>query len=319
MYVRFENISFAAEKVEKQNVTMVDDSDNELTLRDNFSILTDYTFDMTSQYNVSGFVTSYNQAAQVYPMTLNDIELITDLKNPETAWANEEVMIPAGQEWTVNNAFSTLSDAKATFTSSNETVATVDAEGNITVNGFGYAEITAETAETATFLGSKATFRLYIIEGEGSLEKPYTPADVLYFKGRTEGKVWVSGELVGYYDNNAGLVEGTSDKVNTNIVLRVNGVFVPVQLPAGEVREALNLVDHPENLGHKIWVEGDLEAYFNIPGVKNVVHYRIDTIDGIENVESATGEKTVYDLSGRRVLKPVKGLYIINGKKVYVK
>lgn len=319
MYVRFENISFAAEKVEKQNVTMVDDSDNELTLRDNFSILTDYTFDMTSQYNVSGFVTSYNQAAQVYPMTLNDIELITDLKNPETAWANEEVMIPAGQEWTVNNAFSTLSDAKATFTSSNETVATVDAEGNITVNGFGYAEITAETAETATFLGSKATFRLYVIEGEGSLEKPYTPADVLYFKGRTEGKVWVSGELVGYYDNNAGLVEGTSDKVNTNIVLRVNGVFVPVQLPAGEVREALNQVDHPENLGHKIWVEGDLEAYFNIPGVKNVVHYRIDTIDGIENVESATGEKTVYDLSGRRVLKPVKGLYIINGKKVYVK
>lgn len=319
MYVRFENISFAAEKVEKQNVTMVDDSDNELTLRDNFSILTDYTFDMTSQYNVSGFVTSYNQAAQVYPMTLNDIELITDLKNPETAWANEEVMIPAGQEWTVNNAFSTLSDAKATFTSSNETVATVDAEGNITVNGFGYAEITAETAETATFLGSKATFRLYVIEGEGSLEKPYTPADVLYFKGRTEGKVWVSGELVGYYDNSAGLVEGTSDKVNTNIVLRVNGVFVPVLLPAGEVREALNLVDHPENLGHKIWVEGDLEAYFNIPGVKNVVHYRIDTIDGIENVESATGETTVYDLSGRRVLKPVKGLYIINGKKVYVK
>lgn len=50
-----------------------------------------------------------------------------------------------------------------------------------------------------------------------------------------------------------------------------------------------------------------------------MVHYRIDTIDGIENVESATGEKTVYDLSGRRVLKPVKGLYIINGKKVYVK
>lgn len=319
MYVRFENISFAAEAVEKQNVTMVDDSDNELTLRDNFSILTDYTFDMTSQYNVSGFVTSYNQAAQVYPMTLNDIELITDLKNPETAWANEEVMIPAGQEWTVDNAFSTLSDAQATFSSSNEAVATVDAEGNITVNGFGYAEITAETAETATFLGSKATFRLYVIEGEGSLENPYTPADVLYFKGRTEGKVWVSGELVGYYDNNAGLVEGTSDKVNTNIVLRVNGVFVPVQLPAGEVREALNLVDHPENLGHKIWVEGDLEAYFNIPGVKNVVHYRIDTIDGIENVESATGEKTVYDISGRRVLKPVKGLYIINGKKVYVK
>ena len=40
---------------------------------------------------------------------------------------------------------------------------------------------------------------------------------------------------------------------------------------------------------------------------------------GIEAVEAENGAQVIYDLSGRRVAKAVKGLYIINGKKVYVK
>ena len=40
---------------------------------------------------------------------------------------------------------------------------------------------------------------------------------------------------------------------------------------------------------------------------------------GIEAVETENGAQVIYDLSGRRVAKAVKGLYIINGKKVYVK
>lgn len=41
-------------------------------------------------------------------------------------------------------------------------------------------------------------------------------------------------------------------------------------------------------------------------------------IDFIEN--KATGEvKVIYDLSGRRVANPTKGLYIVNGKKVVIK
>ncbi len=41
---------------------------------------------------------------------------------------------------------------------------------------------------------------------------------------------------------------------------------------------------------------------------------------GIEGIENGTsGNKACYDLSGRRVLNPTKGLYIIGGKKVYVK
>jgi hypothetical protein len=43
-----------------------------------------------------------------------------------------------------------------------------------------------------------------------------------------------------------------------------------VQLPAGEVREALNLVDNPELLGRKIVVRGDIvDSYYGLTGLKN--------------------------------------------------
>ena len=46
-----------------------------------------------------------------------------------------------------------------------------------------------------------------------------------------------------------------------------------------------------------------------------------DDTTGIENldaIETLTSGK-VYDLSGRVVTAPTKGLYIVNGKKVFVK
>ena len=41
---------------------------------------------------------------------------------------------------------------------------------------------------------------------------------------------------------------------------------------------------------------------------------------GIDNVKAENGKvKTVYDLQGRKVENPVKGVYIVDGKKVLVK
>jgi hypothetical protein len=49
-----------------------------------------------------------------------------------------------------------------------------------------------------------------------------------------------------------------------------------VQLPAGEVRDALNLVDNPENLKRKVCVRGDLvSAYFAMPGIKNTNAFKL--------------------------------------------
>ena len=45
--------------------------------------------------------------------------------------------------------------------------------------------------------------------------------------------------------------------------------ILSVQLPSGSIRTALNLIDHPENLGKKIQITGSLEAYFSVPGLKS--------------------------------------------------
>ena len=48
-----------------------------------------------------------------------------------------------------------------------------------------------------------------------------------------------------------------------------------VFLPSGDIRDAINLVDHPEVIGKQIYIKGDIvEAYYGIPGIKNVSEYR---------------------------------------------
>ncbi len=44
-----------------------------------------------------------------------------------------------------------------------------------------------------------------------------------------------------------------------------------------------------------------------------------DEVTGIKNIKVGTEDNVYYDLNGRRVLYPTKGLYIVNGKKVVMK
>ena len=55
----------------------------------------------------------------------------------------------------------------------------------------------------------------------------------------------------------------------------------------------------------------------NAAGVKGIL---FDTETAVKSIEAAENtEKAIFDLSGRRVEKPVRGLYIVGGKKVIVK
>jgi hypothetical protein len=47
-----------------------------------------------------------------------------------------------------------------------------------------------------------------------------------------------------------------------------------VQLPAGDVREALNLADNPDLLGKKVSIRGDIvSSYYGLIGLKNCTEY----------------------------------------------
>lgn len=61
------------------------------------------------------------------------------------------------------------------------------------------------------------------------------------------------------------------------------------------------------------------KAYLEVPAGSNLSTFRfdfIDTLTGIETIESEVSSAVVFDLQGRRVQNAKSGLYIVNGKKV---
>lgn len=320
--VTLSEVAFESNALADMNISLADGEES-ITLRDNFGVLTDFIFDTTKMYNVTAIATIYNESIQLYALSASDIQMITNLVAPETAWATDTVAVMPGST-TVENTLTTNSTAAVTYSSSNEAVATIDAEGNITFVGYGHTVISAETAENEEYLASKASFDLFFIEGEGTLAKPFTLADVQYFSDKVVGKAWVKGEISGFFANNK-FVAGKEGAVASNIALSAGDINVPVALPSGsQVRTDLNLKDNKnlKNLGKTVWVYGTIEKYFGVPGVKEVTDYSWDgegTLTGIDSLEAApanTKADVIYSIDGRRLAAPAKGFNIINGKKV---
>lgn len=89
------------------------------------------------------------------------------------------------------------------------------------------------------------------------------------------GFVWVKGYIVGSTSrniNNAQFAAGGSD---TNILLAATAdcqdvtKVIPLELPKGSLRTALNLKDNPTNLGRFVVVQARAEDYFGVRGLKS--------------------------------------------------
>ena len=64
------------------------------------------------------------------------------------------------------------------------------------------------------------------------------------------------------------------------------------------------------------------KAYLNIPSSVKALYFNFGDADAIKSMsdnQTIQGLNEVFDLSGRQVSKPTRGLYIVNGKKVVVK
>ena len=272
------------------------------------------------QIQVAFVYTSTAEIAGTYEVKDFAVRGKTDLISADTKWAQDEVAVLPGEDF-AGNTLTTLTDGARTFTSSNNAVATVDSEGQVTIVGKGVTTITVETAETATYLASRASYKLFVIEGKGTLAEPYTVADVQYYiNQKLTEKVWVKGTIFGSRNNNVNYPAGDEENVvASNIVIGSEELFVPVQLSANsDPRAALNLKDNPSLQGKDVWVYGNLETYFSMPGVKNVTDYSLEGATGISSIEAAAQGKAavIYSIDGRRLMAPVKGVQIINGRKV---
>lgn len=323
LYVRLTEVSFGAEAIASRNITMSQGED-QTTLRDNWNILTDYAFSTTKTYTVCAFVAIYKTNAQLYPMTTDDLQVNSSQQPAEAAWSTEKEVFQTLQGAESQATFTTTSDGQVSYSSSNEAVATIDAQGKITVVGCGLTTITAEVAETDNYTAARASFKLGVVEGQGTLASAYTAADVQILCGTidAEAQVWVRGTVLGYATSGTQYITEGEKVGKTNLMVGQEDCFVPVQLPTSPeaIRIDLNLVDNSYLIGKQIYLLGNITEYFKVPGVKNVCDYSFDgesQVVGIESAALATkAAKAVYDLTGRRVSDEARGVLIIDGKKV---
>lgn len=123
-------------------------------------------------------------------------------------------------------------------------------------------------------------------QATGSLDAPLTVDEILA-QGAPDAAVpntYVKGYIVGYVDGQTlskgakfDLSSGTISE--TNLLLASSSsednyeMCIPVQLPSGNVRKALNLSAHPENIYHEVIICGSHEKYFGVNGMKSITSY----------------------------------------------
>ncbi len=123
------------------------------------------------------------------------------------------------------------------------------------------------------------------VTGEGTREKPYLLSDLAAL-GSPATKAWVKAYIVGQVKGGANKLDATTAEfaapftandngTNTNILLGATASVTsvdnatPLQLPSGDLRTALNLIQNESMLGKEILIYGSLEKYFGADGIKS--------------------------------------------------
>lgn len=265
--------------------------------------------------DITGLVLIYNATTQLVPRTIEDFK--TTVITEPTLYLTEVMPlfgVNVGQTLKdtvyvdalnlTGNVTVTLSGdgaaafsvTPATLTPANGTLtdAAVEITYNPTTAGDHVATLTFSSAGAADVVKT-LTGKAFSMVGDGSADRPFTVGDVMAMNNSlgTSQKYWVKGFIVGSAGGGTG---GVLNSVATsapfsNLALAIAATsgetnlasMIPVQLPSGEIRTALNLFDNAGNFGKEVKLYGTLEAYFTVPGVKNVTEYAILT--GLPSVD----------------------------------
>jgi len=111
--------------------------------------------------------------------------------------------------------------------------------------------------------------------GAGSRNEPYNVTNAKQNLGKT---AWVEGYIVGYVNGNAfesGATFAVPSAAETEVII-ADGADVtdatqcmPIQLPVGAIRSALELYANPSLLKKKVQLYGSIETYFGTQGLKS--------------------------------------------------
>lgn len=108
--------------------------------------------------------------------------------------------------------------------------------------------------------------------------EPITVAEAI---ANNSGTATVNGYIVGTATSGPNYDQEPPFTVASNLGLADSpdetdpAKILPVQLPTGSIRSALNLVDNPANFKAEVNITGSLEAYFSVPGLKSPTSFEI--------------------------------------------
>ena len=246
-------------------------------------------------------------------------------KAPGLSWGVASREVTIGSE---ENNFPTLSNENnlaVTYSSDNTDVATIDAEGNITLVAAGTANITAEFAENDEFEAGSVSYKLIVkaapeppVDITNTPETAYTVAkanDLITAGQGLETKVYVIGTITNIEEvstsyGNATYWIGDGAEYSANDLKIFRGYYLEDEYFTAEDQI---------KVGDKVIVYGKLVDY---NGTKEMntgssIYSLNGVTTGISDVKAQTiTDGAIYNVAGQRVNKLVKGINIVNGKKV---
>ena len=204
--------------------------------------------------------------------------------NPtEAVWIHVPASLTEGSNW---NDFATAEIALTEYVGHTVTFAvrytsTVDRAGTIEIQSILIEEGTAGGGSTPPGPGM----------GSGTADDPYNVAAGISLQNESP-VAWVQGYIVGAVKSGLSSVS-SNDDINwnppfdlvTNVLIADDAACheisqcIIVNLPAGKpMRTAVNLVDHPENLGKRLSALGTLRRYFAQAGLRDCGGYENDYV-----------------------------------------
>ena len=260
---------------------------------------------------------------------LDDIKLYqgTAKKPAGLSWGKASTAFTLGEEVTLT--LSNANNLPVTYRSSDETVATISAEGVITLVAAGKTTLTAafegndeyEAQSVSIDVTVKAPQQHHDDNEKGQVNNPYTVAEALAFIATlgdaTSDEVYAKGivtKIVTEWSEEHGnvtfMISDDADATNELEAYRGKSLYNKNFTAADQLA-----------VGDEVVIRGKLVNYSgNTPEFTSGCYlYKTTNSANISGITVDAQQGKVYNLAGQRVAQPVKGLYIVGGKKVLMK
>lgn len=309
----------------KANRTLSVTSDD-ATIGDKTNTGNDYTIPVTVAEGTASVTLKFDNTSSKN-IRFDDVELFIgeSKKAPGLSWGTASREVTIGSE---DNVFPTLSNENqlaVTYSSDNTEVATIDADGVITLVAAGTANITAEFAGNDKFEAGSVSYKLTVkaapdpsVDITNTPETAYTVAkanDLITAGQGLDTKVYVIGTITKIKEvstsyGNATYWIGDGAEYSSNDLEIFRGYYLE-----GDRFTAEDQI----KVGDKVIVYGKLVDY---NGTKEMTTgssiYSLNGVTtGISDVKAQTiTNGVIYNLAGQRMSKLSKGINIVNGKKI---